>query len=100
MPWSASSSLFAGIPVAGPEFRIYLTDSPKLFVDANVNGMYFFGYGDFVSSAGDVGYTISKHFAALAGYQLGSALTVNGTSDRLGLSLVQKGATVGVQASF
>ena len=97
---SASSSLFAGIPVAGPEFRFYLTDSPKLFVEANVNGMYLFGYGNFVSSTGDVGYTISKHFAATAGYQLGSDLTVNGTSDRLGLQLTQKGATVGVQASF
>lgn len=97
---SASSSLFAGIPVAGPELRFYLTDSPKLFVDANVLGMYFFGYGDFVSSAGDVGYTISKHFAATAGYQLGSALTVNGTSDRLGLRLVQKGVVLGAQASF
>jgi hypothetical protein len=97
---SASSSLFAGIPVAGPEFRVYLTNSPKLFVEANVNGMYFFGYGNFVSSRGDVGYAISKHFAATAGYQLGSDLTVNGTSDRLGLKLTQKGATVGVQASF
>jgi hypothetical protein len=97
---SASSSLFAPIPVAGPDVRFYLTNSPKLFVEANVLGMYFFGYGNFVSSAGDVGYTISNHFAAVAGYQLGSHLTVNGTSDRLGLRLIQKGVVLGVQASF
>lgn len=97
---SASSSLFAGIPVAGPDFRFYLTNSPKLFVEANVYGMYLFGYGNFVSSAGDVGYNFSKHFAAVAGYQLGSDLNVNSTSDRLGLGLTQKGAVVGVQASF
>jgi hypothetical protein len=41
---------------------------------------------------GDVGWTISKHFAAIGGYQLGSHLVVNGTHDRLGLLLVQKGA--------
>ena len=57
--------------------------------------MYFFGYGNFVSSAGDVGVTISKHFAVLAGYQLGSRLVVKGTIDRLGLRLVQKGAILG-----
>jgi hypothetical protein len=97
---SASSSLLAPIAVAGPDLRIYLTNSPRLFVDANVLGMYFFGYGNFVSSAGNVGVTISKHFAVLAGYQLGSRLVVKGTSDRLGLRLVQKGALLGVQASF
>jgi hypothetical protein len=97
---SASGSLFAPIPVAGPDVRIYLTNSPKVFVDANVLGMYFFGYGNFVSSAGDVGWTISKHFAVLGGYQLGSHLVVNGTHDRIGLQLVQKGAVAGVQASF
>jgi hypothetical protein len=99
-PVSASSSLFAPIPVAGPDLRVYLTNSPRLFVDANVLGMYFFGYGNFVSSAADVGVNISKHFAVLAGYQLGSHLVVKGTSDRLGLRLVQKGALLGVQASF
>jgi hypothetical protein len=97
---SASSSLFAPIPVAGPDVRIYVTNSPRLFVDANVLGMYLFGYGNFVSSAGDIGLTISKHFAVLGGYQLGSHLVVNGTSDRLGLRLIQKGAILGVQASF
>jgi hypothetical protein len=97
---SASGSLLAPIPVAGPDIRIYVTNSPRVFVDANVLGMYLFGYGNFISSAGDVGVTLSKHFAILGGYQLGSHLVVNGTSDRLGLRLVQKGATVGLQTSF
>ena len=97
---SASSSLFAPIPVAGPNLRIYPLNSPRLFVDGTVMGMYFFGYGNFVSAVGDVGVTISKHFAVVAGYQLGSKLTVKGTSDRLGLRLNQKGAILGVEASF
>jgi len=49
---SASDSLVAPIPVAGPEFRWYLTDSPRLFVRGQVYGMYFFGYGNYVSAAG------------------------------------------------
>jgi hypothetical protein len=97
---SASGSLLAPIPVAGPDFRLYLTNSPRVFVDGNVLGMYLFGYGNFISAAGNVGVTLSKHFAILAGYQLGSHLVVNNDHDRIGLRLIQKGALVGLQTSF
>jgi hypothetical protein len=97
---SASGSLLAPIPVAGPQFRFYVTNSPRVFIDGSVLGMYLFGYGNFVSATGDVGVTLSKHFAVLAGYQLGSHLVVNNSHDRIGLRLVQKGAVVGLQASF
>lgn len=97
---SASGSLLAPIPVAGPTFRLYLTDSPRLFVQGNVLGMYLFGYGNFVSTIGNVGFTLSKHFAILAGYQLGQHLVVNNTHDRVGLRLTQKGAVVGLETSF
>jgi hypothetical protein len=46
---SASKSLLAPIPVAGPQFRLYLTNSPRVFIEGNVYGMYLFGYGNFVS---------------------------------------------------
>jgi hypothetical protein len=97
---SASASLLAPIPVAGPDFRLYLTDSPRVFIEGNVMGMYLFGYGSFVSTADSLGITIAKHFAVLAGYQLGSHLVVNDTHDRIGLRLVQKGAIVGLETSF
>ena len=99
---SASASLLAPIPVAGPEFRLYLTNSPRVFVEGNVYGMYFFGYGNFVSSAGTLGLTLSKHVSVNAGYQLGSRLLVNNnsSSDRIGLNLTQKGPHVGVEFSF
>jgi len=99
---SASGSLLAPIPVAGPNFRLYLTDSPRVFVEGNVLGMYLFGYGNFVSTVGTVGVTLSKHFAVLGGYQLGSHLVVNNNSsnDRVGLRLTQKGAIVGLETSF
>jgi len=97
---SASGSLLAPIPVGGPDFRFYLTNSPKVFVHANVLGMYLFGYGNFVSSEGDLGFNFSKHFAAVAGYQLASHLQVNNASDRIGLRFTQKGALVGLETSF
>jgi hypothetical protein len=97
---SASGSLLAPIPVAGPDFRFYLTNSPRVFVDGNVLGMYLFGYGNFVSTTVDVGVNLSRHFAILAGYQLGSHLVVNNAHDRVGLRLIQKGAVVGLQTSF
>lgn len=99
---SATGSLLAPIPVAGPDFRFYLTDSPRLFVQGNVLGMYLFGYGNFVSTVGSIGVNLSKHFVVLGGYQLGSHLVVknNTTNDRVGLRLIQKGAIVGLQTSF
>ena len=98
--YSASGSLLAPIPVAGPQFRLYLTDSPRLFVEGNLYGMYLFGYGSFVSTAGDLGVTLNKHISVNAGYQLASHLTVNGTQDRLALQLSQKGPSVGMEFSF
>ncbi|MGB7727686.1 MAG: hypothetical protein WBL50_06615 [Candidatus Acidiferrum sp.] len=97
---SASGSLLAPIPVAGPQFRLYLTNSPRVFIEGNVYGMYLFGYGSFVSSAGDLGVTLQKHITLNAGYQLASHLTVNGTQDRLALQLSQKGPVVGMEFSF
>ena len=99
---SASASLLAPIPVAGPEFRLYLTNSPRVFVEANVYGMYFFGYGNFVSSVGGLGFTVNRHLALNAGYQLGSRLVVNNSSsaNRIGLEMSQKGAIAGMEFSF
>jgi hypothetical protein len=97
---SASRSLLAPIPVAGPAFRFYLTNSPRVFIEGNVYGMYLFGYGNFVSSAGAIGVTLTKHLSANAGYTLGTRLEVKGTASRIGLDLTQKGPIVGLQFSF
>ncbi len=99
---SATSSLTALIPVAGPEFRLYLANSPRLFIDGNINGMYFFGYGNFVSATGALGFTVNKHINLKAGYQMGSRLVIknDNTADRIGLRLTQKGPMAGVQISF
>src|SRR5580704_1230127 len=101
-PETATGSLLAPIPVAGPEFRLYLTNSPKLFVEGNVYGMYFGGYGNFVSTADTIGWILTKHLSLNAGYQLGSRLVVsnNAGSDRIGLRLTQKGALAGAEFSF
>ena len=52
---SATGSLLAPIPVAGPELRYYVTDSPRVFIQGNVLGMYLFRYGSFVSTTGNIG---------------------------------------------
>lgn len=98
----ASGSILAPLPVAGPEFRFYPTNSPRVFVDGNVYGMYFFGYGNFISTAGVLGVTINKHLAVKAGYQLGSRLVVNASarSDRLGVTMTQQGPVAGAEISF
>src|SRR6516162_4153730 len=99
---SASASLLVPIPVAGPEFRYYLTDSPRVYVQGQVYGMYFFGYGNYVSAWGNLGYSINRHLSVDAGYQLGSRLVVNRdtSTNRIGLNLTEKGPAVGVELSF
>ena len=94
---SASASQLAPIPVAGPEFRYYLTDSPRFFVDGQLYGMYFFGYGNYLATWGNLGVTITKHLSAKAGYQLGSRLVVSRetSTHRIGLNLTEKGPSVG-----
>lgn len=96
---SASGSVVAPIPVAGPDFRVYIL--PKLFVDGNLFGMYLFGYGNFVSTTDTVGFYLGKHFALRAGYQLGSRLVVNNNNkDRIGIDLTQKGPVAGIEISL
>ena len=94
----SSGRVRAPLPVAGPHLRIYPWS--RLYVDANVLGMYFFGYGNFVSSSGTVGLKLTRHLALAGGYQLGSRLNVNTRSNGIGLSLTQKGAIAGLEVSF
>jgi hypothetical protein len=94
----ASSQIRVPLPVAGPEVRIY--PARRFFVTANVLGMYFFGYGDFISSQGTIGVKLTKHIAARGGYQLGSRFNVNTKAKQVGLSLTQKGAIAGLELSF
>jgi hypothetical protein len=77
-----------------------VTLRPRPFVEGNLYGMYFFGYGSFVSTADTIGLTLSKHVSVNAGYQLASHLTVNGTSNLIALHLSQQGALAGLEFSF
>jgi hypothetical protein len=97
----SSGRLRAPLPVAGPIIRFYIIpNSSRLFVDANVLGMYFFGYGNYVSSYGMLGVTLTKNLSLRGGYTLGSRVDVKTKSDRLGMTLSQHGALAGLQVSF
>ena len=53
--------------------------------------MYLFGYGNFVSTADNIGVTLTKHLSVDAGYQLGSRLVVNNSTRSDWHSLNAKG---------
>jgi hypothetical protein len=97
---SASGSLLAPIPVAGLQYRVYLTNSPRVFIEGNVYGMYFFGYGNYVSASDNLGITLVKHISFNAGYQLASRLVVTNQTDRFGIHLTQHGPIAGLEFSF
>lgn len=96
---TASGSVFAPLPVFGPEGRAYFARN-RLYIDANLKGMYFFGYGNFISTSGTVGVTLTPHIDFIGGYQMGSRLAVNGSTNRLGVRLTQRGPTVGLAFNF
>jgi hypothetical protein len=59
---ASSATLRAPLPVLGPDVRYYLIpNSNRLFVAGDVLGMYFFGYGNFVSSFGTLGLSLNKY---------------------------------------
>jgi hypothetical protein len=99
---TASTSRFTPLPIAGPDFRVFLTNSEHLYLDGHIYGMYFFGYGNFVSAASAVGFNFNRHFGLKAGYQVGSRLVItnNVETDRIGLRFTQQGPVAGLQISF
>lgn len=96
---TASGSIFVPLPVGGPDIRYYFLQN-RLFVDGNVKGMYFFGYGNFVSTQGKLGFNFGRHLSAVGGYQLGSHLAIHGTSSRLDIRQTQRGPTAGLEFRF
>jgi len=77
-----------------------MSNSNRLSLEGAGQGMYFFGYGDFWSARGVGNIGILPHLSLTGGYLLGSALSVHGTNNRIGLRLKQKGAIVGFEATW
>jgi len=95
---SASGSLFAPLPAIGPTFRWYLVpNSSRLYLDGTLSGMSFFGYGNFGSGNGVLGFPLGRHWDAHAGYLLGSRLKITGSSDNIAIRLTQKGPIFGIE---
>jgi hypothetical protein len=97
---STSGSIFAALPVAGPAVRWYPTHTSRYSIDGQLQGMYFFGYGNFSTAKGSAGIAINCHLNFRAGYQLGRRLKVNDSESRVGIVLIQKGPTAGLEASW
>jgi hypothetical protein len=97
----SSARVRVPLPVAGPNIRWYLIpNSGRLYVNANVLGMYFFGYGNYVSSIGTLGLSLTRHIAIQGGYSLGSRYEIKTKTDRVGMTLSQHGAVAGLEFSF
>ena len=95
---SASKSFLAPLPGFGPVFRWYpLHDSNRLSFAGSVRGMSFFGYGNFVTGRADVGVGLTQHLNLRAGYEMGSRLSIHGTSNQIAVQLTHKGPTAGIE---
>lgn len=97
---SASKTLFAPVPVLGFQGRVYPFNTPRFFIEGNVYGMYFFGYGNFVSSTGTIGFGLTRRLSINGGYAMGSRYTIRNTNNRLGVQYTETGPIVGIEFSF
>ena len=98
---SGSASVLAPLPALGPVFRWYpMHNSSRLSLEGSARGMYFFGYGDFVSARGNVNVGLTNNLAVRAGYEMGSRLSIHGTSDQIGVRLTHRGPTAGIEYSW
>lgn len=98
---TASGSIFAPLPVGGPEGKyLFIKGTDKLYAQGFVKGMYFFGYGNFISTRATIGGQIWKKLEVYAGYQLGSRLAIHGTESRLDVRFTQNGPVVGGSYSW
>jgi len=98
---SRSNSLLAPLPAVGPIFRWYpLRDSNRLALEGSVRGLSFFGYGNFVAARANVGIGVTKHLVIRGGYEMGSRLSIHGTSDQIAIRMTHRGPTGGLEYSF
>ena len=95
-----SGSIFAPLPVLGPRLRWYPLHSGRLGVNGSFQGMSFFGYGYFLTTHGSAAIALSRHWRLDLGYQLGTRLKINGSSNQIATSLTQKGPIAGFEASW
>src|SRR5579862_885811 len=98
---SGSRTIWAPLPAVGPVFRWYpLHDSSRLSIAGSVRAMSFFGYGNFVSARGDVGVGLTQHLNVRGGYEMGSRLSIHGTSDQIAVKLTHRGPTAGLEYAW
>jgi hypothetical protein len=62
--------------------------------------MPFFGYGNYMTARADVGVGLTQHLAVRGGYEMGSRLSIHGTSDQIAVKLIHRGPTAGIEYSF
>jgi hypothetical protein len=99
----ATGSLLTFLPLLGPDGRFYLIrGSDRLFIDGNLKGMYFFGYGNFLSAASTVGVKVSSHLNLQLGYTLASRVVIDGDiqHNQLSVHLTQRGPLGGLAYSW
>lgn len=96
----AKGSVFAPLPVVGPHARWYPLRSGRLAIDSSIQGMSFFGYGNFITAKGTGDILLSRHWRANLGYQMGTRLRIEGGTNQVGIRLTQKGPIAGFEASW
>jgi hypothetical protein len=88
------------LPILGPKARWYPMNSDRFSLDGGVQGMYFFGYGNFIYTQGSAQFKVYSHLNLRAGYQMGTRFTLHGKTNDIGLRLTQAGPTAGLETSW
>jgi hypothetical protein len=98
--YKRTASVIAPLPVIGPKARWYPGKTDRFSLEGGIQGMYFFGYGDFIYTEGSAQIKLHKHLSLRAGYQMGTRFNLHGQANRVGLRLTQEGPTAGIETSW
>ena len=72
----------------------------RVFIDGDIKGMYFFGYGQYIQAHAGLGINFNRHVSLVGGYLLEGRTVVHGDTNRLGVKATQAGAVAGLEARF
>ena len=97
---TASGSFFAPLPILGPRVRWYPFHTGRLALDGSFQGMSFFGYCNFMTARGTADISLSRHWRANLGYQMGTRLIIDTGTNEIGIRLTQKGPIAGFEVSW
>ena len=96
----SKGTFFGPLPIFGPRVRWYPGHNKRVAMDGSIQGMSFFGYGNFLTARGTGNISLSEHWRLNLGYLMATRLRIDTGTNEIGVRLTQKGPVAGFEVSW